>query len=152
MAQERKLTLPAVIGSLQLANAFVRSLAAEARLDRHKTYQLRLAVEELLTNIIKHGYGTARPEGQIALEGHVSDHRVSVRLVDTAARFDPVQAPDPADLDRPLRERRIGSLGLYLARQSADLMFYEYVDGANRTTVVVDGTPAGVRHGSSGDA
>jgi len=133
---------------LEPANALVRDLAAEAGLDPQKTYQLRLAVEELLTNVIKHGYGTARPDGQVLVDAQVSDHRVTVRLSDTAARFDPVTAPEPTDLDSPLQQRRIGQLGLYLARRAADILSYEYVNGTNETTVVVDGALATVPQGS----
>jgi anti-sigma regulatory factor (Ser/Thr protein kinase) len=62
-------------------------------------------------------------------------------------RFDPVHAPEPTDLDRPLHERTVGSLGLYLVRHSVDDLSYEYVDGANRTTVIVNAVPAHVPQG-----
>jgi len=142
MAYDRTLTVPAVLSSLEPVNAFVHCLAAKAGLDTHRTYQLRLAVEELLTNIIEHGYGPAQPDGEIVLEGDPSGRRVSLRLIDKAARFDPATAPDPTDLDRPLHERTVGSLGLYLARQSVDELSYEYVDGTNRTTIVVSAVRA----------
>jgi len=142
MAYDRSLTVPAVLDSLEPVTAFVECLAAEAGLDMRKAYQLRLAVEELLTNIIEHGYGPARADGQVVIEGDAGNHQVRIRLTDTAARFDPVHAPDPTDLDRPLRERTVGSLGLYLARRSVDRLSYEYIDGANRTTVVVAAAPA----------
>jgi len=43
----------------------------------------------------------------------------------------------PTDLDRPLTERSIGGLGLYLARLAVDDMTYEYLGGRNRSTLVV---------------
>jgi len=147
MAYDRTLTVPAVLGSLERVNAFVHRLAAEAGLDVHKTYQLRLAVEELLTNIIDHGYGSTQPDAEIVIEGDASGRRVWLRLIDQATQFDPATAPDPTDLDRPLHERAVGSLGLYLARQSVDALSYEYVDGANRTTIVVRAARA---HASQG--
>jgi anti-sigma regulatory factor (Ser/Thr protein kinase) len=129
--------VPAVVESLERVNELVNRLAARAGLARRETYQLRLATEELFINIVKHGYGTIRPPGEVVIEGGSSDGRAWVTLIDTAAPFDPFAAPAPTGLDRPLQDRAPGALGLYLARHAVDEASHEYVDGTNRTTVVV---------------
>jgi anti-sigma regulatory factor (Ser/Thr protein kinase) len=116
--------------------ALVRCLAAEATLSEWQTYRLRLATEELFTNIVRHGYGTRQPAGRVVVEGDLTDAGVWVQLIDTAVLFDPLSAgssardPIPPDADP-------GGLGLRLARWAVDSASHTYVDGTNRTTIMV---------------
>lgn len=124
-----KLEVPAVVGSLYRVNALVKELAVAAALPEWDAYQLRLATEELFTNIVRHGYGV-RERGEldrVVIEYGVTEEDVWVRLIDTAAPFDPfgVSAP-PSD-----------TLGLDLVRRAVSAASHEYVDGTNRTTVHV---------------
>ena len=64
------LTVGATLESLSAIGAFIRDAAAEAGLDSRAAYRLRLAVDEMATNIIVHG----RPfdhsgDDQILLKG-----------------------------------------------------------------------------------
>jgi len=129
------LRLPAVLGSLEDATRYVYELARAAALSRERTVQLRLAVEELIANVVLHGY-EGRP-GEYEVDGAVEPARLWIRVSDAARAFDPTQVPMPTDLDRPLTERSIGGLGLYLARLAVDDMTYEYLGGRNRSTLVV---------------
>lgn len=133
----RRLTVPAAIDSLSTVNDLVYALAAEARLPERRAYGLRLATEELLTNIVNHGYGQLTRDGQVVIEAEVRADRVELSLIDTAARFDPAAAPDPTGLDLPLTSRTPGSLGIFLARNFVDEVRHRYVDGANHTTIVL---------------
>jgi sigma-B regulation protein RsbU (phosphoserine phosphatase) len=112
---------------------YVRTVAHLARLPDKQTYRLRLAVEELVANVLTHG----KAPDLVELAGGVDPHRVWLRMVDSAAAFDPTAAAAPTDLDRPLAHRKPGGLGLYLARSMVDEMSYEYVGGRNRTTIVL---------------
>jgi anti-sigma regulatory factor (Ser/Thr protein kinase) len=132
-----RLRLPAVVESLERVNRLVSGLAHEAQLTPAGLYKLRLATEELFVNIVKHGYGTSQPGGQVVIEGGVAEENVWIRLIDSGAPFDPFTAPDPTGLDLPLQDRVPGALGLYLARQAVDAASHEYVDGTNRTTLVL---------------
>jgi len=131
------LKVPAIVESLEPVNALVHRVAAEAGLPSAEAYQLRLATEELFINIVKHGYGPDRPDGEVVIEGGVSEESAWIRLIDTAPPFDPFQAPNPTGLDRPLQDREPGALGLYLTRHAVDTASHRYVGGANRTTVAM---------------
>ncbi|WP_306210604.1 ATP-binding protein [Actinoplanes sp. RD1] len=123
--------------SLDPVNALVADLAEAAAMPPESAYRLRLATEELFVNIVRHGYEPRRERGQVVVEGGLDGDRAWIRLTDTAPAFNPFGAPAPAGLDRPLHDREPGSLGLYLTRNAVDAASYEYVDGANRTTVVI---------------
>lgn len=113
----------------------VARLAREGGLDSRGAYRLRLAGDELVTNVITHGY-RGRP-GPIDLTGAVEPDRVWLRIEDEAPPFDPrpFAVPPPPGTD-PLG-CRVGGLGIFLALGGVDEFAYEYAGGRNRSTVAV---------------
>lgn len=92
----------------------------------------QLAVEEVITNIIVHGY--RRPGGEIHLSCRFTGNKIEIRITDAAPRFDPLSIPEP-DLDADIDDRRIGGLGIYLVRQVMDTIAYRYENGKNILTM-----------------
>ena len=88
----------------------------------------QLAVEEVITNIIKHGY--KKPGGEIIVSSRISPERIEVQIMDTAPRFNPLSVPEP-ELDSTIEDRNIGGLGIFLIRQVMDEVSYRYEDGKN---------------------
>jgi len=133
-----KLRVPAVLDSIDDVVRYVGELARHAGLSSQRTGRLRLAAEELVVNIIVHGYRACRARhAALEVDGGVEGDHVWLRIVDDAPHFDPTQVPPPDDLDRPLVERRPGGLGLHLARSVVDGFRYESVDGRNTVTLTV---------------
>jgi anti-sigma regulatory factor (Ser/Thr protein kinase) len=95
--------------------------------------RLRLAVEELFTNTLKHGHrGDSDAPVRIVLEADAQ--RLGLHYEDSAPRFDPLQylsdsAPDPAT---PVTERAPGGYGLPLLAGMAEEFAYEHAAGCNR--------------------
>jgi len=48
--------------------------------------------------------------------------------------YDPLKKADP-DLAKPLAERDIGGLGIYLVKKTMDDIVYDYKDGQNILTI-----------------
>jgi serine/threonine-protein kinase RsbW len=92
----------------------------------------QLAVEEVITNIIVHGY--RGQGGGIQLSCRFFRDHIEIRITDSAPRFDPLSMPEP-DLDATIDERRIGGLGIYLIRQVMDSISYHYENGKNVLTM-----------------
>jgi serine/threonine-protein kinase RsbW len=129
------LIVPGELDSLAAIADFVERAAAVAGLCKPDAYRLRLAVDEIATNAILHGY--AGRKGELNLQARLDDRTLVIFLEDSGPKFDPWRQPPPADLDRPLAERRPGGLGVYLARYGADSVAYEWVDGRNRISFVM---------------
>jgi anti-sigma regulatory factor (Ser/Thr protein kinase) len=106
-------------------------------LDRRAVYRLHLAVDEIATNIIMHGYEQRGTEGVIEVSVTLDEHSLTIVLEDTAPPFDPCGVPEPRDLHLPLDARNVGGLGVYLALQSVDTFTYEYVNRRNRNILVM---------------
>lgn len=118
----------------------VRCLAAEAGLGPRQTYRLRLAAEELFTNIVRHGYGPDATDARVVVEGGLTEDDVWIRLVDTAAPFDPFRRPKGDGRDLSPAEDGPPTLGLYLARLAVDYASYVHDAGANSTRIAVSRT------------
>lgn len=130
-------TLAGTLESLGTLRDIVRQAASEAGLDSKATYRLVLAVDEVATNIITHGYQEADLEGDIIVYTELEDEHLTVMLEDQGQPFDPRGHDEPDDLDAPLEDRAMGGLGIYLTLQGVDRFDYEWVDGHNRNIFVM---------------
>ncbi|PDV97751.1 ATP-binding protein [Candidatus Chloroploca asiatica] len=131
------LTVPADLDSLDAVGKYVVEAASQAGLDRKAAYRLRLAVDEIMTNIINYGHTEVGLTGDVIVRAAIEADTLTIILEDRARPFDPRERPEPEDLDRPLEERNIGGLGVYLALKGVDHFNYEYVDQMNRNIFVM---------------
>jgi serine/threonine-protein kinase RsbW len=116
--------------------AFVDRACARAALDSAVAFDVRLATEEVVTNVIEHGYAGADAPGPIALRFRRDARQVVVTVEDLAPPFDP-STIRPADPTAPLEARRIGGLGWHFATQVMDEVRHEHRHPrGNRLTLV----------------
>ena len=138
----KPLIVPGTLASLSLIRNYARAAAAEAGLDKKRTYRLELAVDEIATNIVNHGYLEAALTGDVVVRATIDAHVLTLVLEDTAVPFDPRRLSRPYQIDLPLAERPIGGLGVFLAMENVDEFDYEFEDGHNRNIFVVKRTAA----------
>ncbi len=133
------LTVPGVLDSLKPIRDYVQSAASEVGLDKKTSYTLSLAVDEVATNIVLHGYEEAGRSGNVTIESHRTPDSLKIVLEDTGIEYDPTQSdlPTEDDLDRPLDERPIGGLGIMLTMDGVDDFQYERVGDRNRNSFIV---------------
>jgi anti-sigma regulatory factor (Ser/Thr protein kinase) len=138
------ITFPGTLDSLEGIRQVVKEQAQVAGLAKKPTYALLLAVDEIATNIITHGYEENGAEGPIVLLTEHHDGKFQVTLEDEAVAFDPLShsLPDEAFFARPLEDRPIGGMGIHLTLKGVDEFEYEYVDGRNRNTFIMNTEPA----------
>jgi anti-sigma regulatory factor (Ser/Thr protein kinase) len=89
-----------------------------------------VCLDEIITNIIKHGYESVGTEGLIWLDLATSDTCAEAVTMDEAPAFDPLSRATP-DVDLELEDRPIGGLGIHLVREMMDEVSYMYADGKN---------------------
>ncbi len=133
------LTLPGTLDSLGKIGQYIMSAAKEAGLEKKASYKLRLAVDEIATNIITHGYDEAGLSGDICVEAKVDEENLTIYLEDNAIPYDPTKGETVTEetLKQPLEERPIGGLGVFLAEEGVDEFKYERVGDRNRNILVV---------------
>ena len=133
----RIVVVPGTLGSLGPIREFVKEAAAEAGLDSKRTYRLQLAVDEISSNIVIHGYEEHGLTGDVEVRAEIGPDSLTITLIDSAVAYNPLNRPQPEDLDAPLENRMIGGLGVYLAIKNVDEFLYRYVDGCNQNIFVV---------------
>jgi anti-sigma regulatory factor (Ser/Thr protein kinase) len=133
------LTVPGTLDSLKPIRDYVINATATAGLNKVLANRLRLAVDEIVTNSIVHGYDEAGIEGDIRIEADIDDERLMIVVEDSGPHYDPTQhnLPTQEDLNSPLDTRDIGGLGIYLAVNSIDEFRFEHVDDRNRNIFVM---------------
>src|SRR5262249_45143777 len=93
------LIVPGNLDSLSIIGKYVLDAAKAANLDPKRSYRLRLAVDEIATNIVVYGYEGAGIEGSIAVRASIDDQALMIVIEDTAQPFDPTAQEEPYDLD-----------------------------------------------------
>lgn len=125
-------TFAATLDSLEPIRVFVGEAAARAGLDSSAIYRLRLAVDEVATNVVMHGHHEAGREPTIEVDASVENGTLVVRMSDTSAEYDPDEnLVTPEELRTPLELREPGGLGLFLVRQNVDEFRYQRIGERN---------------------
>lgn len=142
------ITVPGTLDSLKTIANYVMSAAEQAGLDKKEAYKLRLAVDEVATNTILHGYEEAGLTGNIDLSTNITDQAITITLEDSAIPYNPLQhnCPDESDLQQSLVERDIGGLGVFLAIDGVDDFTYEFINNRNRNHFTLNRSVAKLNH------
>ncbi len=96
-------------------------------------------MEEIFVNIANYAYaadggdspgtGDGGADGAVVIFISVTD-KIVIRFEDTGKSYNPLENPDP-DLDKPLMERDIGGLGVFLVKKMMDNVEYSRVGNRN---------------------
>ena len=98
--------------------------------------KIKVALDDLLNNIVSYGYPNAPTRGiEILLE--ISNQRLSVTVIDDGIPFDPLDQKPPRT-DESVEDRQIGGLGVHLVRSLADDASYRRENEKNVLTIVFD--------------
>jgi len=132
-------SFPGVVDSLDELRDYIGELAQKAGLVKKSTYSLKLAIDEIATNIILYGYERTGLKADFTVLSEITEDKLTVILEDVAAAFDPLsrEMPDHEDLTMALEEREIGGLGIFLTINGVDDFSYEYKDGKNRNIFIM---------------
>jgi serine/threonine-protein kinase RsbW len=122
--------------------AFVCALAERVGLSESRAYRLRLAADEIVTNIGVHGYHNL--PGPVELVGGVDPDAVWLSIIDEAPPFDPTTHDPRPRLAAGPDHQGEGGFGLFLALRGLDDFRYGRSGGRNENTLImrrfVDGT------------
>ncbi|MEO0563459.1 MAG: ATP-binding protein [Chloroflexota bacterium] len=133
------LTIPAQLPSLSVVTAFVWAIATDAGLNQRKAYRLRLAVDEIVTNIVEHGYATTTDPSccLIHIFVEVEPDTISIMIEDAGLPYDITQEAPIVDVNAEPDARDPGGLGVYLVVRYIDDIRYDFVNGHNVNRLVM---------------
>ena len=126
----KELNLEAKLQNLQPALDFVDDHLMTMNCPMKLQMQIDVAVEEIFVNVASYAYGSGTGPVTIRVEKLTDPAAVRITFIDRGVPFDPTAKADP-DVTLSAEERKIGGLGIYMAKKGMDSMVYEYVDGQN---------------------
>jgi len=114
---------------LARVSALADHFAAANQLSSEAVADLHVALDEVLTNIIKYGYTDDRAH-EISIQVRIEDGVLVAEIEDDGRPFDPLIQPEP-DAKAPLKERRVGGVGIHFVRKLMNDVIYERVADRN---------------------
>lgn len=120
----------------------IRHAAYMAGFEESEAKQIELVAEEVLVNIITHGY-PGEHIGDVEIESH-SPRRGQLKLVirDQGPAFNPLEQKRPVDCEAPLEKRPIGGLGLFFMDKLMNEVTYTRENGSNILTLFKTSLPS----------
>ncbi|MCD8337971.1 MAG: ATP-binding protein [Lachnospiraceae bacterium] len=166
----------AVTADIERATGFVNQYLEALDCPMNTQVQIDIAIDELFGNIVHYAYPNgsgpvwvraeveteaesdnvcAGAEPGCASTGRDSAYKTERKTIiltfrDCGIPYDPLARKDP-DTALPLEEREPGGLGIYMVKQSMDVLSYEYKDGKNiltvKKTLIINGAHRRARNG-----
>lgn len=113
---------------------FLEQIGEELNLSPEVSFNIHLALEEAVTNVIMYAYPQDE-EHTFTLTMRQIDNRLIFKVIDSGKEFDPTLHPE-ANVTLSLEERPIGGLGIFLIRNIMQAVEYRREDGKNILTMV----------------
>lgn len=127
-AKQTHLKISGELSNLGAVADFVGESARGSGLDERDTYQVQMATDEAVTNVIEHAYKD-EPGGRIDIFCERRDDEFIVEIHDFGKPFDPSSVRTPR-VRGALSRRTIGGLGIFFMKKLMDRV--EFIPGAER--------------------
>lgn len=127
-----RLTVPGDRDGIARAMSAFDDMAPGLALAEGILANLRLVLDEVLSNQVKYGWPAAPGHVQLRIER--TETFVELEFVDDGRPFD-VLGQRPPDTSSGIQERAVGGLGIYLVKRLTDEQLYERLEGKNRLLV-----------------
>jgi len=134
MNDRLELTLANQRSALARSQDELESFARQHGLPARVLHPVQLALEEHLTNIIAYGYDDPL-EHNISVRVLLNHPCLRIEVEDDGHPFNPLEYPSP-DLAKPIEDRPVGGLGIYMMRKSLDGIEYSHTAGRNRLVML----------------
>ena len=135
MPDVRLFEIESRIENLEKVVSWINGFCAEYAPAAVFEHKLQIATEELLVNIITHGYGVDQKDALIRLALYPQPEGVVMVIEDDAAPFDPLENVPLPNTKAAIKDRQIGGLGVMLVREMADRVTYSHLQH-NRIALV----------------
>jgi anti-sigma regulatory factor (Ser/Thr protein kinase) len=135
MDTSRNLVVPATAGGLHKAEEGLDEFSAAHGLTRNDTWPFHVAIDEILSNIVKYGHPEGAEDSRVEIRLRLEAESLEMIILDDAAPFNPLDAERP-DTALAAEDREIGGLGIEIVRRLMDTIEYDRVDDRkNRLTL-----------------
>lgn len=128
------LSLPAERNAFITLKTWISGIAEELELAEKTTKQLLIVADEIFTNIADYGYPREGGVAEVTVEFNFTQRFLSMMFSDTGVAYNPLESIAP-DITKPLAERQIGGLGLFIVKKLMDSVEYRRENNLNILTM-----------------
>ena len=126
------LEVEALVENLDTVFAFLHKELKQYGVGMHM--KVDVAVEEIFVNIASYAYDPETGPAKITVEEAEDPKRIVIRFEDRGKPYNPL-VREEMDIAEHNRERKVGGLGIFMAKRNMDNLYYEYEDGWNVVTM-----------------
>ena len=131
----KRLSLASSLSELTRVSPWVGELAAECEIPGEVRFAVELCLEEVLSNIVRHGY-RGEAGHAIAVDFGRDERGLVFAVEDNAPPFEPIEPGDA--VSESLDTITPGGQGIRLLFRFASSVGYERLSGGNRLTIRFD--------------
>lgn len=117
---------------------FLDTFAEESKVDMSVSLPVRLAVEELFTNMVKYNKDS---RADITLAINRTGDTLTIVLTDFDTEPFDITSTGEVDTTASLDDRTPGGLGIHLVKRMVDEIHYRYKDRVSQITLIKSVTP-----------
>jgi len=117
---EKQISVDAEIKQLNRVLNFITAELKKTDYEPEIQNKIEMASEEIFTNIADYAY--AEDGGKVKIAVSIANG-IEITFEDNGKPFNPTEHPDP-DLEKPIKDREIGGLGLFMVKQVMDEVEY----------------------------
>jgi anti-sigma regulatory factor (Ser/Thr protein kinase) len=117
------------LSEIERLSKAVAAFGKKNNLSSEVIYDVRLALEEVVSNIINYGFED-NYEHQISIEMNLQGETLTMKIKDDGKPFNPLEVKS-TNLEKPFDEREIGGMGIYIVRKLMDNILYKREEGNN---------------------
>ena len=121
------------VSQVQVLAKWVEQIGEEMQLSMPAVFQLNLALEEAVVNVINYAYPNGK-KSTFSLKADSDEdgnpETIAFILTDNGIPFDPTTSTAP-DITLPAEDRNIGGLGIFLVKQIMQKVKYKRLNNQN---------------------
>ncbi|MBR5345976.1 MAG: ATP-binding protein [Clostridia bacterium] len=129
----KEITVKAAIANMPLVIGLAEEVLEQAGCSMRVQMQIDVAIDELFGNVAHYAYPDGEGDAIIQCGVDPETRVFTFVLKDRGIPFNPLDRPEP-DVTLPAKDRKIGGLGIFLAKKTMDELTYRWEDGFNILT------------------
>jgi serine/threonine-protein kinase RsbW len=133
---QSRLEIAALPGEVARVLQLVAEFCSANKLPQTACNDMTLALDEVLSNIVKYAYSSAERE-TIEVELAYSNNRFVATVEDCGIPFNPLQSENPIP-GGDLQSRQEGGLGIFFVRSLMDTVAYERIGNRNKVSLAIN--------------
>ena len=112
----------------------ISSWLVDYNLDVIKINQLKVVIDEIVSNTINHGMKSST-DLEFSLELTLNSDQITLTFTDNGIPFNPLLLEDPIHY-KDISEAKVGGFGIYIFKNLTDQSSYSFQNGYNILTLV----------------